>query len=100
MLSEFGVSESSPDRLVRAVSKLLRRRVFYTVGPAESRAWAIAEGETAKQAAGRIHSDISDTFVAAEVTPCASWGRVPFRLEGPAYEVQDGDVIVFRHGRR
>ena len=101
LLDAFGVREPTPARFAREVARLLDRRVFFTVGPQEARAWAIAKNETAVQAASRIHTDIAKKFIAVEVTPWEQWGTgAPFRLEGAAYLVQDGDVLVFRHSAK
>jgi GTP-binding protein YchF len=99
----FGVKESSSSRLVRCIAQLLQKRVFFTVGPQEARAWSISMGETAQQAAGRIHTDISKGFIAAEVTPWNLYSATTnnhFRLEGAQYIVNDGDVILFRHSSK
>lgn len=60
----------------------------------------------AKQAAGKIHSDIERGFIRAEVVSyddlmeCGNQQAVKekgrFRLEGKDYIVHDGDVISFR----
>ena len=73
----------------------------------ESRAWQLPRGSNAKQAAGRIHSDIQHGFVRAEVVPLddllehgsfhAAKDKGVLRVEGKDYVVQDADVINFRH---
>ena len=77
-----------------------------TAGEDEVKAWTIRKGLPAKQAAGKIHSDIERGFIRAETVAFAHLkeggsmaavrekGR--FRLEGKEYPVQDGDIINFR----
>jgi ribosome-binding ATPase YchF (GTP1/OBG family) len=58
------------------------------------------------QAAGAIHTDIEKGFIKAEVvsfedmvelgTFQAAKSRGVLRLEGKEYQVQEGDVILFR----
>ncbi|RPI31194.1 MAG: DUF933 domain-containing protein, partial [Actinomycetota bacterium] len=73
----------------------------------ESRAWQLPQGWTARQAAGRIHSDIERGFVRAQVVQigdllaCGSFAaareKALLRTEGKDYVVRDGDVIHFMH---
>jgi len=105
-LEHMGLKESGLDALVRAAYKLLNLETFFTAGPKEARAWTIHRGETAPQAAGKIHSDFERGFIRAEVMSyadfvahkgeagCRSAGV--FRVEGKEYEVADGDVLHFR----
>ena len=76
------------------------------MGEDECRAWSIARGTSAQEAAGEIHSDIQRGFIRAEVVAyealvhrgsmqaCREHGEV--RLEGKEHVVQDGDIINFR----
>ena len=70
--AELGGAEPAARRLhprrLRACSATSR---FFTgdFRSSESRAWQLPRGWTAKQAAGRIHSDIEHGFVRAEVVP-------------------------------
>jgi ribosome-binding ATPase YchF (GTP1/OBG family) len=79
---------------------------FLTAGEDEVRAWPIRAGETAREAAGAIHSDIQRGFIRAEVVSyddfmdhgnmkaCRDAGVL--RVEGKDYLVADGDIINFR----
>ena len=105
-LSDLGLSESGLDRVIRTTYDLLGYMSFFTVGEDECRAWSIARGTTAQNAAGEIHTDIQRGFIRAEVmaydalisrgtmAACRDHGEV--RLEGKEYVVQDGDIINFR----
>jgi ribosome-binding ATPase YchF (GTP1/OBG family) len=104
-MADLGISESSRDRVIRLSFSLLGLMPFFTVGPDECRAWTIARGDTAVEAAGAIHSDIQRGFIRAEVTSyddlvaagslAETKKRGTFRREGKTYVVQDGDVINF-----
>jgi ribosome-binding ATPase len=105
-LTEMGLPEPGLDVLIRAAYKLLGLETFFTAGPKEARAWTIHRGSKAPQAAGAIHSDFERGFIRAETIAYDEYvssggeqgakaaGRM--RSEGKDYEVQDGDVILFR----
>ena len=68
MREELGLEESGLSRMIRAAHSLLEQISFFTAGPAvEARAWSLRRGQSAWHAAGRIHTDIQDGFVKAEV---------------------------------
>ncbi|MBT9151803.1 MAG: Ribosome-binding ATPase YchF [Firmicutes bacterium] len=70
------------------------------------RAWTLRRESTAKQAAGKIHSDLERGFIRAELmryADFAAWGTPAklkekglFSLEGKDYLVQDGDILSIR----
>jgi GTP-binding protein YchF len=105
-LKDMGLEEPGLNVLVRAAYKLLDLETFFTAGPKEARAWTIQRGSKAPQAAGKIHSDFERGFIRAETIAYDDYvslageqgakaaGRM--RSEGKEYEVQDGDVILFR----
>jgi ribosome-binding ATPase YchF (GTP1/OBG family) len=75
------------------------------VGEDEVKAWTIKRSSTARQAAGKIHSDIERGFIRAEVVSyddfVAHGGQklkenAVQRLEGRDYIMQDGDIVNFR----
>lgn len=104
-LSEMGLEEPGLDRMIRAGYALLGLQTYFTVGPKEARAWTIAAGTRAPQAAGVIHGDFERGFIRAETIAYDDYvalggeagakeaGRM--RVEGKAYEVRDGDVLHF-----
>lgn len=107
-LQSYGLAESGLERLIQASYSLLGLMSFLTAGETEVRAWTISKNSPAVHAAGAIHSDFEKKFIRAEVI---NWrelvdlggyvgakekGRL--RLEGKEYLVQDGDVLVIRHG--
>lgn len=105
-MADLGITESGISRLARAAYDHLGLISFLTVGEDEVRAWTIRQGTTAKEAAGKIHSDIERGFIRAEVVAyndlkaAGSMAKARdqghFRLEGKEYIVHDGDIINFR----
>ncbi len=108
MREELGLKESGLGRMVRAAHDLLDQISFFTAGPdVEARAWSLRRGQTAWHAAGRIHTDIQDGFVKAEVigwrelvdaggyAPARDRGLL--RIEGRDYVMADGDVLTVKH---
>jgi ribosome-binding ATPase YchF (GTP1/OBG family) len=106
-LAELDLPEAGLDRLIRAGYALLGLQTFFTAGPKEARAWTVAAGTAAPQAAGAIHGDFERGFIRAETVAyddyVAAGGEAgareagKLRAEGKAYVVQDGDVIHFLH---
>jgi ribosome-binding ATPase len=106
LLRGLGLGEGALTRVAHSAYGLLGRRVFFTTGEKESRAWSFRSGATAAECAGVIHSDLQRGFIRAEVihwdelVAAGSWasakaaGRI--RLEGRDYEVLDGDVLEIR----
>jgi len=108
LMKEVGMNFRGLEELTRIGYRLLSLISFFTVGPEEVKAWTIRKGITAPQAAGVIHTDFEKKFIAAEVVKVNDYLRNPnwhmlkeegkIKLEGRDYIVQDGDVIIFRHG--
>ena len=105
-LSSLGETEPGLDRLIRKSYELLKLKTFFTAGKKEVRAWTIKTGDKAPDAAGVIHTDFQKGFIKAEVFHCddlfefkseaAIKEAGKYRIEGKEYEVQDGDVMLFR----
>jgi GTP-binding protein YchF len=107
-MASYGLPEGGLTRLVHAGYALLGLMSFLTAGETEIRAWTIPVGSTALEAAGAIHTDFTKKFIRAEV---ADWKTLAehggyagarekgaLRLEGKNYVVQNGDVLLIRHG--
>lgn len=104
-LSGMGHNESGLDRLIKAGYQLLSLQTYFTAGAQEVRAWTINIGDSAPQAAGKIHGDFEKGFIRAETIAfddfIACQGEKgakesgKLRSEGKEYIVQDGDVIHF-----
>lgn len=105
-LEDLGLSESALARFIRTAYGLLDLISFFTVGADEVRAWPIRRGTLARQAAGRIHSDLERGFIRAEVIPYATFMQYGseqavktaglLQIEGKDYEVSDGDIVHVR----
>jgi GTP-binding protein YchF len=105
-LEDLGLAESALDRFIRTAYGLMELVSFFTVSQEEVRAWPILRGTRARQAAGKIHSDLERGFIRAEVMPYEVFiahgseaavreaGRL--QIEGKEYVVQDGDIFHVR----
>src|SRR5690606_15288424 len=105
-LSEYGLTESGLNKLIRASYELLDLITYFTAGEKEVRAWTIKKGWKAPQAAGVIHTDFEKGFIRAEVIKIADFEKYKseaavkevgkMAVEGKEYVVQDGDIMHFR----
>lgn len=105
-LSEYGITESGLNRLVKKCYSLLNLISYLTAGEKETRAWTVTKGTKAPQAAGKIHTDFEKGFIRAEIVDwqtllelggynqAKEHGKV--RSEGKEYVIKDGDVVLFR----
>jgi len=94
--------------LIQKAYEILGLISFFTTGEDETRAWTIKKGSKAPEAAGAIHTDFEKKFIRAEVihweklVEAQGWAKAKqkgwLRLEGKDYVVQNGDVMVIRHG--
>ena len=103
----LGLPGPAAEVVAQAAFEQLGLISFLTTGSDEVRAWPIRAGETAREAAGAIHSDIQRGFIRAEVVSYSDFmshgGNMKacrdagvLRIEGKDYIVQDGDIINFR----
>lgn len=105
-LSDYNITEPAADKIIALSYDLLGLISFLTAGADEVRAWTIAKGSTAPQAAGAIHSDFERGFIRAEVIPytellemggslanAKKHGKI--RVEGKTAIIHDGDVVNF-----
>jgi GTP-binding protein YchF len=105
-LADLGLHESARARFIRTAYGLLDLISFFTVGEDEVRSWPIRRGTHARQAAGRIHSDLERGFIRAEVMPYEQFIKYGsehamreaghMKLEGKDYVVADGDILSIR----
>ncbi|MFP5282128.1 MAG: DUF933 domain-containing protein, partial [Actinomycetes bacterium] len=106
LLAEMDIAEPGLDVLARVGFDTLGLQTYLTAGPKEARAWTIAKGATAPEAAGVIHTDFQKGFIKAEIVSyddLVEAGSLPaarakgkVRLEGKDYVMADGDVVEFR----
>jgi len=105
-LDEMGQDEPGLNRVIRSGYGLLGLQTYFTAGEKEVRAWTVAIGATAPQAAGVIHTDFEKGFIKAETMSYNDFVEFggesgakeagKLRVEGKDYIVKDGDVLHFR----
>ena len=106
LLASYGQAQSGLIQLVQAAYDTLGLQSFLTAGQKEVRAWTIAKGSTAPQAAGAIHTDFQRGFIAAQVisyadliasgSEAAARAAGKVRTEGRDYVMRPDDVVEFR----
>jgi hypothetical protein len=109
-MADLGLTELALSRVVTMGYDLLGLVTFYTTVGKELRAWTVPKGTPASAAAGRIHTDMEQGFIKAEVMPFTEFVKAGtesaarskgwIRAEGRDYTVQDGDIIYFHFSRR
>lgn len=107
VIANLGTGNPVP-ALIQKAYEILNLMSFFTTGEDETRAWTVERGTKAPQAAGVIHTDFEHKFIRAEtihwqkLIEAGGWSEARqkgwLRIEGKEYVVQDGDVIVVRHG--
>ncbi len=94
------------EKLIRESYSLLGLVTFFTLERKKLRAWTLEEGKSVREAAGRIHSDMENGFIKAEVisySDLVNAGSLPqarqkglIRIEGKDYRVAEGDIITIK----
>lgn len=107
-LAALGLKMTGLDQLINKSYELLGLQTFLTSGEKETRAWTIARGTKAPQAAGVIHSDFEKAFIRAEIIDWRDFVEFKgeagareagkLRIEGKDYVMREGDVCNFRVG--
>ena len=105
-LQDLGIDDSGLNKLINATYSLLGLATYFTAGPKEVKAWTFRKGMKAPACAGIIHSDFERGFIRAEITSFTDYVEYngekgakeagKMRLEGKEYEMQDGDICLFR----
>lgn len=102
-MQDMNVTGFSRGEVLRRIFYGMGNQVFFTVGEDECRAWPMAQGASAVEGAGEIHTDLARGFVRGEVVAyddfkkygsmkdCKAHGV--YRLEGKTYIVKDGDIM-------
>ena len=100
------VSKSGIDRMAEALYRQLGLISFLTTGEDEVRAWTIEKNITAKEAAGKIHSDLAKHFIKAEKIPYEEFMKYKsmseakkegaIKIVGKDEIVYDGDILHVR----
>ena len=104
---EYGIIEGAVDRFIHTVYEHLNLVTFFTcAGGKEVRATSVPSGTSVRKAAGKIHTDMEEKFIKAEVysyedfeqyrSPQEVKNAGRLRIEGKDYIVQDGDIILIK----
>lgn len=106
--AEYGITESSRERLLRAIFVVADLITFFTSDEKEVHAWLLKRNSTALEAAHSIHSDLARGFIRAEIMSVDDLLRLGserevkahnlYHLVGKEYIVKDGDEIIIRSG--
>jgi ribosome-binding ATPase len=107
MRAELGIAESTLSKLVRSAFELLGLISFFTAHPdTEATAHAVVSGTTVWQGAGKVHTDMQQGFIRAEVigwkelVEAGSYAKAreqaTLRVESRDYVLCDGDVVNIR----
>jgi GTP-binding protein YchF len=104
-MAELELHETGLDRLARAAFELLGLISFYTVVKNKLQAWEIPRGTKAPAAAGKVHSDMEQGFIRAQIVSADELielgdlqeikSRGHMKTVGKAHEIADGDVVEF-----
>lgn len=100
---EYSIPETEIKNFIQESVKSLKLITFYTIVGDEFRAWFIKEGSSILTAAGKIHSDMEEGFINAEVIEFDKFKEKPdlkllyqhgfVKICGKDYIVKDGDII-------
>ena len=104
-LADLGLETSGVGQLIQSGYRLLSLITFYTHANGKLQAWQLPQGSPATVAAGRIHTDMQEGFIRAEVVAVADLEQAgsmaalrengKLRTEGRDYFIRDGDVVNF-----
>lgn len=102
----LGLGAGALATIVQATHRALDVITFYTLGAKEAHARTVGRGATAREAAGKVHSDMERGFIRAEVASldqvvtAGGWEALKrgggVRVEGGDYQVAEGDVLQIR----
>jgi GTP-binding protein YchF len=106
MRRELGLVGFGLDELLMESYRLLNLVTFYTIKGTETRAWHVGAGSSVSEAAGKIHSDMREGFIRAEIVgfeDLVRYGSMQdvrkrglLKTEGKDYIVRDGDVVLVK----
>ncbi|MBU2051802.1 redox-regulated ATPase YchF [Patescibacteria group bacterium] len=108
ILAQYKLEDTGLNRLIKLAYKTLGLISFLTAGKLEARAWTIASGTPAQEAAGVIHTDFVTNFIKADVieyqdfVKAGGWVKAReaglVKTVGRDYQLQDGQVVEFKIG--
>lgn len=107
-MKDYALESLALETLPADLYRDMGMQTFMTTGDKDVTAWHLRKGATAHEAAGRIHTDLAKGFISSEVISWTEYlkhknykeaqSRVPKRVEGKAYIMQDYDFIEIKSG--
>ena len=111
--SETDLSEPMPvhfvEKIVKKGYEVVGLMNYFTAGPDEVKSWTVKRGVKIPDAGAVIHTDFRDNFICAEVMGFEDFEKHPSEAEmracgkyyqrGRDYIVNDGDIVLFKHGQ-
>ena len=108
ILGQYKLKDTGLNRLIKLAYQTLGLISFLTAGKIEARAWTIAAGMPAQEAAGVIHTDFIKNFIKADVVEYADFVKIGgwvkareaglVKTVGRDYQLADGQVVEFKIG--
>jgi len=106
-IKDVGMNISFKEKIIKESYRALDIITFYTIAKrTEARAWTLAKGKTAIDAAGKIHTDFAKNFIKVEVINAkdliqiGGWNEAhrlgKIILHGKDYKMKDGEVVEFK----
>jgi ribosome-binding ATPase YchF (GTP1/OBG family) len=99
-------SEEEADRVIERCLEKAGIVFFYTCGPKEVHAWAVAKDADIVTCAGKIHTDLARGFIKGDIAhfedfmSCHNWNDCQkkglIKVVDRDYTIQSGDVIEIR----
>jgi GTP-binding protein YchF len=106
MRKELGLAGFGLDELLLESYRILDLITFYTIKGTETRAWHVRSGSNVSEAAGKIHTEMREGFIKAEIVGFEGLVRHGsmqdvrreglLRIEGKDYVVRDGDIVLIK----
>ncbi|CAN5222497.1 redox-regulated ATPase YchF [soil metagenome] len=107
-LNQFNLTDTGLNRLIKKAYEVLGLISYLTGGELEARAWTIARGTLAPDAAGAIHTDFTKKFIKADIVQYEKFIEAPgwvksrekgyVQTVGRDHVMHDGDVVDFKIG--
>jgi len=107
LLQVYGQKEREIGKLITAGFELLGLVTFYTTQGGIAQSWSVPRGMPVREAAGKIHNNLAEGFIKAEVVESdqlislGSYSEVRnaggFKIEGEGYRIRGGEVIRIIH---
>lgn len=104
-LKELGRKNTAVESLIKESYRKLNLITFYTTNKNETRAWTLEKGASAKDGAGKVHTDMEKGFIkgdfinAKDFIENGGWAESKKKglvhLEGKNYIIKEQDIAYF-----